>query len=70
MWLLAQPYIVPIPGTTNKDHMLANTASSALKLSPSEMQEINATLNAISIQGTRLPDFVQAYSGVEALLKK
>ncbi|BEG57554.1 Aldo/keto reductase [Helicobacter sp. NHP21005] len=70
-WLLAKkPYIVPIPGTTNKDHMLANTAASALTLSPHEMQEIDTALNAINIQGARLPDFVQAYSGVEAPLKK
>ncbi|WP_163566181.1 aldo/keto reductase [Helicobacter suis] len=69
-WLLAKkPYIVPIPGTTNKDHMLQNTASLNVKLSASEMQELTQALDSIKIQGKRLPDFVQALSGVEAAPK-
>ena len=66
-WLLSQkPWIVPIPGTTNEAHMLQNTAASAIRVTPSELTELNAAVRAIEVQGQRLPDAVLAYSGVEA----
>ncbi|UMB75013.1 aldo/keto reductase [Dickeya fangzhongdai] len=69
-WLLARkPWIVPIPGTTNKDHMLQNTAAARISLTSSEMTELTRSLDAITIQGQRLPDAVQVYSDVEAPLK-
>jgi len=69
-WLLAsKPWIVPIPGTTNKDHMLQNTAAVNIALTPGEMAELTRSLDAITIQGQRLPDAVQIYSDVEAPLK-
>lgn len=69
-WLLARkPWIVPIPGTTNKDHMLQNTAAAGLSLTPDEMAELTRALDAITIRGQRLPDAVQVYSDVEAPLK-
>lgn len=69
-WLLARkPWIVPIPGTTNMDHMLSNTAATAVHLTPAEMTELTRALDAITVQGQRLPDAVQVYSGVEAPLK-
>ncbi|WP_200842935.1 MULTISPECIES: aldo/keto reductase [unclassified Raoultella] len=69
-WLLARkPWIVPIPGTTNKDHMLQNTAAAGVSLTPAEMTELTRSLDAITIQGQRLPDAVQVYSDVEAPLK-
>jgi aryl-alcohol dehydrogenase-like predicted oxidoreductase len=34
-WLLAQkPWIVPIPGTTNVDHLLENVGAIAIQLTP------------------------------------
>ncbi|MDM4208058.1 aldo/keto reductase [Klebsiella spallanzanii] len=66
-WLLARkPWIVPIPGTTNRDHMLQNTAAAAIKLTNAEMTELTRSLDAITIRGQRLPDAVQVYSDVEA----
>lgn len=68
-WLLARkPWIVPIPGTTNKDHMRQNTAAASLSLTPSEMDDLTRSLDAITLRGQRLPDSVQIYSDVEAPL--
>ncbi len=70
-WLLAQrPWIVPIPGTTQMAHMLQNIGADALKLTASEMDELNASVAAIEIQGARLPEEVLVHSGREAPPKK
>ncbi len=70
-WLLAQkPWIVPIPGTTQMAHMQENIGGDTIKFSFEEWQKFNAELNAIQILGDRLPPFVQAFSDVEAPLKK
>lgn len=70
-WLLAQkPWIVPIPGTTHKEHMLQNIGAVGIHFSTSELSELGEALSKIEIHGQRLPDFVQAYSNVEAPLKK
>ncbi|MBT64982.1 MAG: aldo/keto reductase [Puniceicoccaceae bacterium] len=66
-WLLAQkPWIVPIPGTTQMAHMEQNVETASIRLSPSELSELNASLAKIEIQGQRLPDAVLQFSGVEA----
>lgn len=66
-WLLHQkPWIVPIPGTTNLSHMEQNSSSAFVSFTQSELQELNSQLQAIEIKGQRLPDFVQAFSDVEA----
>ncbi len=70
-WLLAQkPWIVPIPGTTQMAHMLENIGADRIKFTANEIKEFNNQLDAIQIQGERLPPFVQAFSDVEAPLKK
>ncbi|MNQ29675.1 L-glyceraldehyde 3-phosphate reductase [compost metagenome] len=70
-WLLAQkPWIVPIPGTTQMAHMLENSRAASVKFSTDELKEFNKQLDAIPILGERLPPFVQAFSDVEAPLKK
>lgn len=70
-WLMAQkPWIVPIPGTTQMPHMLENVGASSIQFSSTELNELNGALEAIKIQGARLPDTVLAYSGVEAPLKQ
>ncbi len=69
-WLMAQqPWIVPIPGTTQMAHLLENLGAAGLVLSAAELQEINAAVAAVAVQGERLPPAVQAYSGVEAPLR-
>ncbi len=69
-WLMAQqPWIVPIPGTTQMAHLLGNLGAAALVLSTAELQELNAAVAAVAVQGERLPPAVQAYSGVEAPLR-
>lgn len=70
-WLMAQKdFIVPIPGTTNKDHMLQNIGAVNVHFTNSELKELNESIAKIIIHGNRLPDFVQVYSDVEAPLKK
>lgn len=67
-WLVAQrPWIVPIPGTTQMAHMIENAGAMAIRFTPAEVQELNAAVAAIAVQGDRLPPAVQAFSGVEAL---
>lgn len=70
-WLLAQkPWIVPIPGTTNREHMLQNLGAATITLTPAELAELNESVASIKIRGQRLPDRVQVFSDVEASLKK
>lgn len=70
-WLLSQkPWIVPIPGTTQMAHMLENIKADEIKFTPDELNKFNNQLDAIEIKGERLPPFVQAFSDVEAPLKK
>lgn len=69
-WLLAQkPFIVPIPGTTNMDHMLENNGGDAVRFTTDELRAFNADLAKIEIKGLRLPQAVLQYSGVEAAPK-
>jgi len=70
-WLLAQkPWIVPIPGTTQMAHMLENVGAAQIHFSDTELTQFNTELAAIKIEGERLPPFVLALSGVEAVAKK
>lgn len=70
-WLLAQkPWIVPIPGTTQMEHMLENTGAADIQLSADEWKQFNTALADIQIKGDRLPAFVQSLSDVEAPPKK
>ena len=70
-WLMAQkPWIVPIPGTTNMDHMLQNTGASSIRFTAAELSELNASIRSIEIRGQRLPDAVLVHSGREAPPRK
>jgi len=46
--------------------MLQNIGASAVRLTPSELAELNASVSTIEIRGARLPDQVLVFSGVEA----
>lgn len=69
-WLMAQqPWIVPIPGTTQMAHMLENIGAANVRFTPAEIAEFNRSLAAIEVRGARLPEAVQVFSGVEAPAK-
>lgn len=70
-WLLAQqPWIVPIPGTTQMAHMLENNGADAVRFAADEWSRFNIELAKIEIKGARLPPVVQAFSDVEAPRKQ
>jgi diketogulonate reductase-like aldo/keto reductase len=64
--LAQKPWIVPIPGTTNITHLEENVGAAAIRFTPVELQEINADVAAVKIEGRVLPAGVMALSGVEA----
>ncbi|CZQ97087.1 Predicted oxidoreductase [Trichococcus flocculiformis] len=52
-WELAQkPWIVPIPGTTKMHRLEENLGGADIKLSPEELTDINAALDALDIDET------------------
>lgn len=50
--------------------MLQNSSAAIIEFSASEIVELNTALNAITIKGARLPPFIQAFSDVEAPIKR
>ena len=53
-WLLARkPYIVPIPGTTKLHRLEENIAAAHVQLSTHDLNEIEAAVSQIEIQGHR-----------------
>lgn len=53
-WLLAQkPWIVPIPGTTKLHRLEENLGGAAVELSPQELAQIEAAVQAAPVQGAR-----------------
>lgn len=66
-WLLAKkPWIVPIPGTTQKHHMVENILADKVDFTSEEWKQFNEELAKIDIKGARLPEAVQVFSDVEA----
>jgi aryl-alcohol dehydrogenase-like predicted oxidoreductase len=54
-WLLAQkPWIVPIPGTRNIDHLHENLGAISVQLTPTDLREIDAALSRITVHGGRM----------------
>jgi len=54
-WLLAQkPWIVPIPGTRNIDHLDENLGATKVHLTPPDLREIDAALSKITVHGGRM----------------
>ncbi len=52
-WLLAKPWIVPIPGTTKLHRLTENLGAAAVVLSEADLQQIGAALDSIAIVGDR-----------------
>ncbi len=62
-WLLAQkPWIVPIPGTTQRERLTENLGAVDIELTPHDLREIDAAASKIEVQGARLPEAVLRYS--------
>jgi aryl-alcohol dehydrogenase-like predicted oxidoreductase len=54
-WLLAQkPWIVPIPGTRNLDHLHENLQAIHVQLTPADLREIESALSKITVHGGRM----------------
>ncbi|BDV42717.1 aldehyde oxidase [Geotalea uraniireducens] len=54
-WLLAQkPWIVPIPGTRNMDHLNENLGAINVQLTPADLREIETALSKIKVYGGRM----------------
>lgn len=54
-WLMAQkPWIVPIPGTRNMDHLRENMGAINVQLTPEDLREIEAAFSQITVHGGRM----------------
>ncbi len=54
-WLLAQkPWIVPIPGTRNIDHLNENLGAINVQLTPADLREIDTAFSKIKVHGGRM----------------
>jgi aryl-alcohol dehydrogenase-like predicted oxidoreductase len=63
-WILAQkPWIVPIPGTTKLHRLEENIAAADLKLTSSDLEEIESGASKIAVQGNRYPDVLERMTG-------
>ena len=56
-WLLARkPFIVPIPGTRNIDHLTENLGALNVALTPADLQEIDSDFAKITVHGERMDE--------------
>lgn len=63
-WLMAQkPWIVSIPGTCSRRHLIDNLAATAVEYTVEEMADINAVLDKIVLHGDRYPAELAARVG-------
>jgi aryl-alcohol dehydrogenase-like predicted oxidoreductase len=63
-WLLARkPWIVPIPGTTKLHRLEENVAAADVKLTASDLRDIERVLSEFTVQGARYPEHLQALVG-------
>jgi aryl-alcohol dehydrogenase-like predicted oxidoreductase len=54
-WLLAQkPWIVPIPGTRNPDHLNENLGAINIQLTPADLRELETAFSEITVHGGRM----------------
>jgi aryl-alcohol dehydrogenase-like predicted oxidoreductase len=63
-WLLAQkPWIVPIPGTTKLNRLEENVGALSIVLTPENLRTIDDAASAITVQGDRYPERLEAMTG-------
>jgi aryl-alcohol dehydrogenase-like predicted oxidoreductase len=54
-WLLARkPWIVPIPGTRNMDHLNENLAAINVQLTPADLSELETAFARLTVHGGRM----------------
>jgi aryl-alcohol dehydrogenase-like predicted oxidoreductase len=60
-WLLAQkPWIVPIPGTRNPDHLKENLGAIDVRLTPADLLELEGAFAKLTVHGGRMgPKYMQ-----------
>jgi aryl-alcohol dehydrogenase-like predicted oxidoreductase len=60
-WLLAKdPTLVPIPGTTNYDHMIENAKAADIRLAPETVARVDEIVNEKTVTGHRYGEAMQA----------
>ncbi len=59
-----------LTGAIEMTHMLDNKGADEIKFTSEELSELNSAVRAFEVKGKRLPDVVQAFSGVEAPPKR
>ena len=63
-WLLAQkPWVVPIPGTTKLHRLEENLGAANIGLTGDDLAEIERAASAITVQGARYPEWLEATTG-------
>lgn len=66
-WLLARkPFIVPIPGTRNLDHLNENLGALRVELTSADLIEIDAALSKITVHGGRMNEMQMGLVDVSA----
>lgn len=56
-WLLARkPWIVPIPGTRNIDHLEENLEAIQVRLTPADLREVESEFSGIKVHGGRMSE--------------
>lgn len=66
-WLLAQkPWIVPIPGTRNINHLNENLGAINVRLTPADLRELEAGFSKLKVHGGRMSE--KYFSEVEKTL--
>jgi aryl-alcohol dehydrogenase-like predicted oxidoreductase len=54
-WLMARkPFIVPIPGTRNMNHLLENLGANDVQLTPADLNELDGAFSRITVRGGRM----------------
>ena len=67
-WLLAKDKtVVPIPGTSNPDHMRENALAADIALAPAMVARVDETVNAATVTGPRYAPAMQASIDTEDL---
>jgi aryl-alcohol dehydrogenase-like predicted oxidoreductase len=63
-WLLAQkPWIVPIPGTTQRHRLDENLGAANVELMADDLREIETAASKITVQGARYPEHLEQMTG-------
>jgi aryl-alcohol dehydrogenase-like predicted oxidoreductase len=61
-WLIAQkPFIVPIPGTRNMDHLNENLGALNLELTPEQLRELDKEFAKLKVHGGRMNPMQMEY---------